>query len=332
VRRLRFLWSLEKNRVPGLKRLAGNDTSAGAGDLVRGRVDDIVLVVTVPEPSVGSIAGVPGACVEGAVGTKGHLVLGEDVRVEEVARLVLAIRVGVSLLVIGLGLACSGAEGRVVGVIVEKTHAVVGIVAVVQGRRDTSWEGCTSLEVGGAGEGLANLAVAVATGDHNVEGLAGGVLRTAPLAFVGGSLACDGVTVKRTLDIGDRLGVGATILRLELGVAFVEDVEAKAVLLTIAGVGTTLNVVAIVRLVGQVANLLRAASLVDEGLLVAGGSIGSAGGLPQLAVGVEVGFDTAIPRDRNNTATVSQGILVLMRGILTRQAAEHHSWRRHASQ
>ena len=315
-----------------LERLAGNDTSAGAGDLVRGRVNDIVSVVTVPEASVGSIAGVPAACVEGAVGTKGHLVLGEDVRVEEVARLVLAIRVGVSLLVVGLSLACSGAEGRVIGVVVEKTHAVVGIVAIVKGCRDTSWERCTGLEVGGAWEGLANLAVAVATGDHNVEGLAVGILRTAPLAFIGGSLACDGVAVKRALDVGDGLGVGATILRLELGVAFVKDVEAKAVLLTITGVGTTLDVVAVVRLVGQVANLLRAAGLVDEGLLVAGRSGGSAGNLSQLAVGLKVGVYAAILGNRSSTATFSQGILILMQGILTRRAAVHHSWRRHASQ
>ena len=237
------------------------------------------------------------------------------------------------LLVIGLGLACSGAESRVVGVVVEQTHAVVGIVAVIKRCRDTSGEGSTGLEVVGAGKGLADLAVAVATGDHNVEGLAVGVLRTAPLAFVGGSLACDGVTVKGALDIGDGLRIGATILRLELGVAFVEDVEAKAVLLTITSVGTTLNVVAVVGLVGQVADLLGAAGLVDEGLLVTGGSGGGAGDLPQLAVGLEVGVDAAILGNGSSTAIVSEWILMLVSMLrkLTCRAAEHRSWC-HASQ
>lgn len=154
------------------------------------------------------------------------------------------------------------------------------------------------------------------------------------MAFVGGSLACHGVTVKRALDIGDGLGVRATILRLELGVAFVEDVEAKAVLLTITSVGTTLNVVAVVRLVCQVTDLLGASGLVDEGLLVTGGSDGSAGDLPQLAVGLEVGVDAAILGNGSSTATVSDWILTLMSmlGTLTRRAAEHRSWRCHASQ
>lgn len=285
------------------KLLPSNDTVAGAADLVRGRVDNIVPVVSVPEASVDSIARVPGACVEGAVGTKGYLVLGEDVRVEEVARLVLALRVRVGLLVIGLGLACSSAESRIVRVVVEKAHAVVGIVAVVKGCRDTSWERSTSLEVVGTRKGLADLAVAIATGNHNVEGLTVGVLRTAPLAFVGGSLACYRVTVKRALDISDGIGVGATVLRLELGIAFVEDVEAKAVLLAITGVGTTLNIIAIVRLEGQVANLLGTASLVDERLFVSRGSASSTGNLPQLAVGLKVGVDAPILG--SSTVTIS---------------------------
>lgn len=282
-----------------------DDTSAGADYLVRGRVDDIVPVVAIPEASVNGIAGVPGACVERAVGTKGHLVLGKNVRVEEVARLILAISIRVGLIEIGLGLACSSAQGRVVGVVVEKTHAVVGIIPIVKGCLNTSWERSRRLELVGAGRGLADLAVAVAAGNHDVEGFAVGVLRTAPLAFVGGSLACDGVTVKGALDIGDGLRVGATILWLKLRVAFIEDVEAKAVLLAITGVSTPLNVVAVVRPVCQVANLLGAAGLVDEGLLVTRRSGGSAGNLPQLAVGLEVGVDAAILRNRSSTITVS---------------------------
>ena len=148
-------------RANSLQRQACNDTSAGAGDLIRSRFDDVVPVAAVPETIVGGVAGVPGACVEGTVGAKGYLVLGKDVRVEEVARLIFAIGVGVGLLVISLGLACSSTESRVVRVVVGKAHAVVGIVAVVKGRATTFGEGSRSLEGIDTGQILANLAVTV---------------------------------------------------------------------------------------------------------------------------------------------------------------------------
>ena len=64
-----------------------------------------------------------------------------------------------------------------------------------------------------------------------MESLAVGVLRTTPLTLVCSSLACNRVAIDRALDVGDGIRVGTSILGLELGVTFKEDVEAKAVLL-----------------------------------------------------------------------------------------------------
>lgn len=233
-----------------LERLAGNDPCAGAGDLVRGRVDDIVLVITVPEASVGSVTRVPCACVERTVSTEGDLVLSEDVRVVEVARLVLAIRARVCLLVLSLSLACGSAEGGIVGVIVEEAHAIVGVVSTVKGCRDTSWERDACLEVLDTWESLVALAVTIATGDHDVESLAVSILRTTPLTLIGSSLACNRITVERALNISNRFGVGATIFWLKFRIAFVEDVEAQAVGLAITGIGAALDIVGIILLEG----------------------------------------------------------------------------------
>lgn len=64
-----------------------------------------------------------------------------------------------------------------------------------------------------------------------MESLAVGVLRITPLTLVCGSLACNRVAIERALDVGDGIRIGTSILGLELGVTFKEDVEAKAVLL-----------------------------------------------------------------------------------------------------
>jgi hypothetical protein len=71
--------------------------------------------LTVVVASVDSVACIPVLSVESAVSTKRNAVLGQDVRGEEVARLVVAVGVGEVLLVeLGLRLASGSAEARVV--------------------------------------------------------------------------------------------------------------------------------------------------------------------------------------------------------------------------
>ena len=100
---------------------------------------DLVYILLPEIASVDGIARIPRASVEAAIGTLRHIVLGKDVRSEEVARLVGAIGSNKVLLVEGgLGLASSGADGRIKGTLIVKLHAVVGVVAVVE----RSVDGC----------------------------------------------------------------------------------------------------------------------------------------------------------------------------------------------
>jgi hypothetical protein len=83
-----------------------------------------------------------------------------------------------------------------------------------------------------------------------------------PLAHICGSLGCHRITVERAFDVVGGRGVRAIGSRLKRGVAFEVDIEAEAVLLAVAGISTALNIVSLVSLVGQVANLLGASALV----------------------------------------------------------------------
>lgn len=201
------------------RRVAGDASRAWVSDLIRGNVDDIVLVAAIIVASIDGVAGVPAACVEGTVSAKGNLILSKNVRGEEVARLVRAIRVRVGLVVICLGLACGSTQSRVVRVFVEKAHAVVGIVAIVKRRVNGCWKSCWGVEVLDSGQSLADLAVTVATSNHNLKVLT-------PLTLVGGSVACDRISVKRAFDAGSGSGVAAIRPWLKRRIAFEEDVEA----------------------------------------------------------------------------------------------------------
>jgi hypothetical protein len=104
-----------------------------------------------------------------------------------------------------------------------------------------------------------------------------------PLAHICGSLGCDRISIERAFDVVGGRGVRAIGSRLKRWVAFKVDIEAKAVLLAVAGISTALNVVSLVSLVGQVANLLRASALVYKGLLVTGRGSSISSNLTQLS-------------------------------------------------
>jgi hypothetical protein len=289
-----------------------NDTAVDVGGLVGSSADDGVRVSTRVETSVESVLGAPAAGVEGAVGTERNIVLEEDVGCVEVAGVVFAVGIGEVLTVeYSLSLTSGGAEGGVVGVVVEQPHAVVGVLAGVgvEGSVDSSDKVSGGVEFGDRRGGLAasarniELRVTVGTSDDNVESLTVGILRTTPLAIVGSSLGANGVTVDGALEVGLRRGVGTAVLGLVHGVTLVEDVETEAVLLGVTEVGTGLDIVVetVDVLVGEVTNLLGATGSINKGLLVAlrGGS--SPGSLPQVVVEVGVSSDAAVTGNVTDT-------------------------------
>lgn len=284
-----------------LTQLGGLDGRPGSGDLVGSSVLNRVLVGSVPVASVDSEVRAPGTSVERAVGTERNIVLVKDVRGEEVAGLVATIGCRVGDVVLGLSLTSSGAESGVVRVIVEQPHAVVCVVAVVERSVNGSGKADTSLEVRNRGKTLASLGVTVGASNDNVESIAAGILGTAPLALVGSSRSGNVVTVNGTLDVGDRLRVGAAVLGVVLGVTLVVDVETLAVLLRVAEGSAVRRRVRVEVLVGKVTDLLGATGQVLEGLLVARGSGSSAGSLPQFAFGVKVSRGAAVTGDRCTT-------------------------------
>ena len=300
--------------------MADNVGSGRVGDDVGSSVADRVLVGAVPVAGVDSVAGVPGAGVERAVGAKRNIVLGKNVGSEEVAGLVAAVLSRVVNIVGSLSLASGGAEGRVVRVVVEQPHTGVCIVAVVERSIDSSRKAGTRLEVRDRGKGLALLRVTVGTDDNNVEGLTVGILGTAPLAVVGSSARSNIVTVDRALDVGDGFRVGAAVLGLILGVTLEEDVETLAVRLRVTEVGAALDVVGVEILVGKVTNLLRAASQVIERQVVASGSVSTPGGHPQRVGGSEVSICAAITRNISSSNTagecISAGAVALLNDTL----------------
>lgn len=135
---------------------------------VRSSADDGVFIVAVVVASVDGIAFIPVLSVKCAVSTKRNTVLGQDVRGEEVARLVFAVGVSKVLLVeLGLRLASCSAQAGVVGVGVEETHSVVGVVVLAllldQGSVDGSGKVGGSVEAldgrGGLADSFAGLGV-----------------------------------------------------------------------------------------------------------------------------------------------------------------------------
>lgn len=228
--------------------------------------------------------------VESTVGTKGNIVLGKNIRGEEVAGLVAAVLSRVLLVVGSLGLASSSAEARVVRVVVEELHAGVCVVFTIERSVDGSRKCDTSVEMRDGRKTLGVLGVTVRTNNDNVEGFTVGILGTAPLAFVGSSLRGNVVTVDRALHVGERGGVGAGRSRVHRRVTLVVDVEAQAVLLRVAEVSTCLDIVLarIDVLVGEVADLLGTASLVLERLCVTIGCFSCQSIRPQDAVRVGI--------------------------------------------
>ena len=105
-----------------------------------------------------------------------------------------------------------------------------------------------------------------------------------PLTRIGGRLGGDRISIERALDVVGGRGVRAIRSRLERRVAFKVDVEAKAVLLAVAGISAALDVVSRESLVGQVADLLGASALVYKGLLVTRRSSGLLSNLAQLSI------------------------------------------------
>lgn len=104
-----------------------------------------------------------------------------------------------------------------------------------------------------------------------------------PLTRIGGRLGGDRISIERALDVVGGRGVRAIRSRLERRIAFKVDVEAKAVLLAVAGISAALDVVSRESLVGQVADLLGASALVYKGLLVTRRSSGILSDLTQLS-------------------------------------------------
>lgn len=174
----------------------------------------------------------------------------------------------------GLGLAGSSADGGVEGTLVVELHAVVGVC--VGGRVDSSVESDGSIESRDAGSRTdrAQLGVAIAASDDNVEGFTVCVLGTTELADIGGGLGTDGVAEKGTLDVGDWWGVGAGSRRVDRWVTLVVNVEAVAELLGVAegSAGVYIVFSAIDGTIGEVVDLLTTSLEVLEVLNVAGGS------------------------------------------------------------
>jgi hypothetical protein len=90
--------------------------------------------------------------------------------------------------VVCLGFACSSTECGVERVVLEKAHAVVGIVTIVKGRVDSCWKTGWGLEVLYSWQALVGLAVTVATSNHDLEVLT-------PLTRVGGCVGCDRISI-----------------------------------------------------------------------------------------------------------------------------------------
>lgn len=107
----------------------GSDAAVLGSKAVRSSANGAVHIGFPVVASVGGILSAPGLSVEGAVCSERNVVLSQDVRGEEVAWPVLAVRIDEVLLIeSGLGLASSSAKAGVVGVLVEEAHAIVGAV------------------------------------------------------------------------------------------------------------------------------------------------------------------------------------------------------------
>ena len=124
-----------------------NVARIGVGQAVGDAGPDGVNIALPVVSRVHRVARVPALGVEAAVGALGDVVLGQDVRVEEVAWLVVAGAVGLGAVPSGRRLASSSAQRRVEGAIVVQPHAEVGVDAVVERGVDGTRE-----DLRGAGE------------------------------------------------------------------------------------------------------------------------------------------------------------------------------------
>lgn len=250
------------------------------GDVLLGPVGVVVVA------RVGGIGRVPGEHVKGALQADGHVVLGQHVGREEVARHVRA-----RLLVRGVLVGCrlrradAGAHARVVRLL-QRPHAHVRVQLVVAGgvdRVEDGWRPEEGVDAGvaefnwlaEAGDVVvdarvldADLVVAVGRGDDDLEVVA-------PLASVGGQGSVDVEAVESAANEGD----GVRVLARGAGgvgsrVALVVDVETHAKGLVVAVVGARLSVVRIQALDGEIAHHLQRSLQVLKtiGLDVAGGN------------------------------------------------------------
>jgi hypothetical protein len=119
---------------------------------VTSRAYNVVDITSISVASVDSVALIPGLSVKCAVSTERDAVLSQDVAGEEVARLVLAVRVSEVVLVeISLGLAGGGTKSGIKWAIIEETHAVVGVVVLTilldQRCVDSRWQVSGRVEI-----------------------------------------------------------------------------------------------------------------------------------------------------------------------------------------
>lgn len=274
---------LHQKRLPPT-RLVGNVTVVLNGQRVRiavgDREDGGAVVVA---DGVGSVAGVDGSRVKGAVEAVRDTLLVDDVSVEVVAGGVgavvlggggaggLELRLGDGPRLGGVGLAGGGADGDVEGDVVVLWGDEEG------GEVDGGWKRGWAGEVGN-GWGRRWLAVAVGSRDDDLE-------LVAPLPAVGGGGGDDGGAVQRALDVGQGCWVGAAVGGLDGWVALEVDVEAQAArgLVTVGGTGRW--VVLLKGVVAHVGVLLGGALKCNEGGGVWEGRYGRESGLVVDGVG-----------------------------------------------
>lgn len=124
--------------------------------------DRVVVAIAIILASVNGIALAPSLRVEAAVRANGVVVLGQDVRVEEVAGIVGSVRARVVVVVLRLGFAGCGTLARVVRARVD-LHSDVGRLAVLDGGVDCaaefSWAGLEGDVLAGMLSGLVRFGI-----------------------------------------------------------------------------------------------------------------------------------------------------------------------------
>lgn len=236
---------------------------------------------------VGPVAPVPGDGVHGAVDALDDVVLAQEVGVDEAADLGgAAVARRVAAVVGRLG----RARGRALLVVAVRVELVahVGVLAVEEGGVDGAAQrrrGRVARERRRRGV----LEVAVAARDHDPEGLARAVLRSAPLALIPGTfLRHQRVLPQRAADRGQRRWVGAARARVHAGVALEVEIEARAaVRVGIASLLAQVRVVGLQEEQAQVGPGAARSGVALEGARIAVGSCRLAGSVAERLEGEE---------------------------------------------